>query len=78
LEEEERAKQGARAEEFSQLAGMGWRCIVVWECELRKGRRDETLESLVVALKRAYEEELGGTGDVRGDAKVCVAAREQS
>lgn len=66
------------AEELRQLAGMGWRCIVVWECELRSGRRDETLESLVVTLKRAYEEEHGGTGDVRGDAKVGVAAREQA
>ena len=66
------------AAELRQLAGMGWRCIVVWECELRSGRRDETLESLVVTLKRAYEEEHGGTGDVRGDAKVGVAAREQA
>jgi DNA mismatch endonuclease (patch repair protein) len=28
------------------LEDMGWRVITVWECQLKKGQRDETLEKL--------------------------------
>ena len=66
------------AEELHRLAVMGWHCIIVWECELRKGRRDETLESLVITLKHTYEEELCGTGVANGDALVGGSAQEQS
>ncbi len=30
----------------SSLESMGWRVIVVWECELKKDRRQQTLEDL--------------------------------
>jgi DNA mismatch endonuclease (patch repair protein) len=38
---------------------MGWHCITVWECELRKDLRDRTLESLVMILKGIHAQEHG-------------------
>ena len=32
--------------EYEVLHEAGWRVIVVWECQLKKGQRDETLEKL--------------------------------
>ena len=37
-------------EEQQQLAKMGWHCITIWECELKKDKRDKTLESLAFTL----------------------------
>jgi len=45
------------AEELRQLASMGWHCITVWECGLRKDRRESTLESLAATLKQIHAEE---------------------
>lgn len=41
-------------QEQLQLARMGWHCITVWECELKKEKRDETLESLAYTLNHIY------------------------
>ena len=40
-----------------KLASMGWYCIVLWECQLRGDRREETLRALVVALSRIFLKE---------------------
>ena len=40
-----------------RLADMGWHCITVWECGLRKDRRESTLESLAATLKQIHAEE---------------------
>lgn len=45
-----------------RLAETGWHCIVVWECELRRDRREKTLESLVLALRHSYEQEHSAGG----------------
>ncbi len=37
-----------------QLARMGWHCITVWECELKKDRREQTLASLAFTLNHIY------------------------
>ena len=29
-----------------ELEAMGWKVITVWECELKKGKREQTLENL--------------------------------
>ena len=29
-----------------QLEKLGWRILTVWECELKKGKKEETLEKL--------------------------------
>jgi DNA mismatch endonuclease Vsr len=34
-----------------QLEGMGWRVIIVWECELKKEKREDTLCMLVNNIK---------------------------
>lgn len=47
------------AEELRQLASMGWHCITVWECELKKGRREETLASLARSLRGFYVRDHG-------------------
>ena len=39
------------AEVSAQLEAMGWRCITVWECELKPKRREETLERLAAMLR---------------------------
>lgn len=41
-------------EEQQQLAKLGWHCITVWECELKKDRRESTLESLAFTLNHIY------------------------
>lgn len=37
-----------------QLATMGWHCITVWECQLKKPIVEQTLESLRITLNRIY------------------------
>lgn len=37
------------------LLNAGWNVIVVWECELKKDIREQTLERLVEALSKACE-----------------------
>ena len=45
------------AKQHAELEAMGWRVIVVWECELGKKVREERLE-------RLYREIMAGAGDV--------------
>lgn len=40
-----------------ELAGMGWHCITVWECELKPKVRERTLESLEYTLNRIFLED---------------------
>ena len=59
-------------EEQRRLASMGWHCITVWECQLKKPMRDQTLKDLAFTLNHLYlrdhavgyrrlEEEWGGS-----------------
>lgn len=41
-------------EERRILVGLGWRCITVWECQLKPAEREKTLTSLVRALDDTY------------------------
>jgi len=41
-------------EEQRQLATMGWHCITVWECELKKNKREKTLSSLAYTLNHIF------------------------
>ncbi|MDY6273542.1 MAG: very short patch repair endonuclease [Succinivibrionaceae bacterium] len=49
-------------EELRQLEERGWHCITVWECGLRNGRLEGTLESLVLELRRIYRQDHSGDG----------------
>lgn len=33
---------------------MGWHCMTIWECELKHGVRERTLEALVYTLNHIY------------------------
>lgn len=37
-----------------ELAKMGWHCITVWECELKLGVRERTLEALAYTLNQIF------------------------
>ena len=41
-------------EEQRKLAAMGWHCIIVWECELKPSKREETLESIAFTLNHIW------------------------
>jgi DNA mismatch endonuclease (patch repair protein) len=38
----------------SKVAQMGWHCITVWECQLKKPVRQQTLDSLEHTLNRIF------------------------
>lgn len=40
-----------------QLASMGWHCITIWECQLKKEVREVTLQSLAYTLYHIYLED---------------------
>ena len=33
---------------------MGWHCIIVWECELKPLKREETLDSIAFTLNHIW------------------------
>ncbi|UGU17950.1 DNA mismatch endonuclease Vsr [Sinomicrobium kalidii] len=37
---------------ISRIRDMGWLPIIIWECELKPGKRDKTFENLVEELKK--------------------------
>lgn len=39
----------------TELIAQGWNVIIVWECELKKARREETLTSLEAKIKAAQK-----------------------
>lgn len=39
----------------TELIAQGWNVIIVWECELKKARKDETLTSLEAKIKAAQK-----------------------
>ncbi len=38
-------------ESYKKLLEMGWRVLVVWECELKKNVREQRLEQLMKEIK---------------------------
>lgn len=41
-------------EDYKKLAAMGWHSITVWECQLKPKQREETLESIALALNKFW------------------------
>ena len=41
--------------QYEELQDAGWRVIIVWECELKKKRKSDTLERLVDEIKAVVE-----------------------
>ena len=46
-------------EEQRRLAEMGWHCITVWECELKPGKREETLDAIAFTLNHIWLQDHG-------------------
>jgi len=42
-------------ENMASLTNMGWRVIVVWECELKKAVREERLEKLLFEINPDFQ-----------------------
>lgn len=40
------------ADNISKLSEMGWNVIVVWECELKKDKRENTLSSIIKNIEK--------------------------
>ena len=65
-------------EEQQRLAQMGWHCITVWECELKKNKREQTLVSLAYTLNHIYLKDRLITYQVpEEDAGMMIAAEPE-
>lgn len=42
------------AESREKLRELGWRTMVIWECQLKKSVRESTLENIVLLLEKTY------------------------
>lgn len=65
---------GRDRQEQLQLARMGWHCITVWECELKREKRDETLESLAYTLNHIYLKDRSQVYQVPEENGMYIAA----
>ena len=73
-------------EDQRKLAEMGWHSIIVWECELKPARREETLNSLEYTLNHIFlqdhsvrckmDDVRGKREDVRGEMAYSVPEEE--
>lgn len=62
-------------EEQRQLAKMGWHSITIWECELKKDKRERTLESLAYTLNHIYLQDHSKPYQTMDDeSDICMAA----
>ena len=44
------------ADNTKKLIDMGWKVVTVWECELKKEKREETLKELELKIKSTTSE----------------------
>ncbi len=63
-------------EEQRQLAKMGWHCITIWECELEKDKRKQTLASLTYTLNHIYLQDRVATYPTSTEWQGDMAAEE--
>lgn len=69
-----RNKERDRKEQ-QQLARMGWHCITVWECELKKDKKERTLESLAFTLNHIYlQDHTVGYPRIEEESNYSIAA----
>mgnify|MGYP000690870427 FL=1 len=60
---------------YTQLKSMGWKVFVVWECQLSKKHRTNTLNALVLELSRILLEKHGAKlYDLNEANKTFIAA----
>ena len=61
-----------------ELAAMGWHCITLWECQLKKGVREQTLESLAFTLNHIFLQDRTVKPYGCPEEQLPMAAEEQS
>ena len=49
------ANRARDQKKISELEAMGWRVIVIWECELKQDKQDDTLRRIVKMLGAYHE-----------------------
>lgn len=58
-----------------RLSEMGWHCITIWECELKKDKRAQMLESLAYTLNRIFlQDHRRGYARLEEEETIGVAA----
>ncbi len=63
-------------EEQRQLDNMGWHCITIWDCELEKDKRKQTLASLTYTLNHIYLQDRVATYPTSTEWQGDMAAEE--
>lgn len=43
---------------YEKLKQLGWRTLIVWECELKKANKQQTLENLVLSIRNTNLEQI--------------------
>lgn len=61
-----------------KLAEMGWHRITIWECQLKKDRREETLKGLVYTLDSIFLNDHKPKTYDFAEEHLPMAAEEQS
>lgn len=66
-------------EEQKELAAMGWHCIIVWECELKPSKCEETLDSIAFTLNHIYlqDHSIRKANDVTEEESGMLIAAEE-
>jgi len=44
--------------ETEELKNAGWNVVVIWECQLKPGFKEETLQDLIQQLKKCLSDEV--------------------
>lgn len=63
---------------LQELETMGWHCITIWECELKKEKRQQILESLLDRLSRSYFKDIGISLYEIREGNYCFMVAENS
>lgn len=73
------ARNRARdARETAELVASGWTVVVVWECRLKRGRLDATMDEVVASVRRAGEGRLPGHVVVAGSTAAWRLRRRRA
>ena len=49
--------------DYKKLEEMGWRVLIIWECEIRHGDPVEAMDNLVMKIRKQQFEETYSQGD---------------
>ena len=47
-----------KVKETEELKNAGWNVVVIWECRLKPGFKEETLQDLIQQLKKCLSDEV--------------------